>query len=178
MFVFHKVLGLEGKLESRPTVTRLSMFVRYSSIHRHVSTTALFLILGLFRARNCHLPVTIDCDKKKSAVLDSGASVDITSESHRRGQLIDSPEMVQGISGTTHAWLTRVHGTLKHSVAFRTCCKQKRGSKTSNNFTCQTRPTKSCLSHNLSKQVTFHISGHHHRKAGSLPRARNGSPWF
>ena len=29
--------------------------VRYSSIHGHVSTTALFLILGLFRARNCHL---------------------------------------------------------------------------------------------------------------------------
>ena len=57
-----------------------------------------------------------------------------------------------------------------------TCCKQKRGheSKTSNNFTCQTRPTKSCLSHNLSKQVTFYISDHRHRKAGSLQRARNG----
>ena len=40
------------------------------------------------------------------------------------------------------------------------------------------RPTKSCLSLNLSKQVTCHISGHQHRKAGSLPRARNGSPWF
>ena len=52
--------------------------------------------------------VTIDCDKKKSAVLDSGASVDITSERHRTGQLNDSPEMVQGISGTTHAWPTRV----------------------------------------------------------------------
>ena len=44
----------------------------------------------------------IDCDKKKSA------SVDITSERHRTGQLIDSPEMVQGISGTTHAWPTHV----------------------------------------------------------------------
>ena len=52
--------------------------------------------------------VTIDCDKKKSAVLDSGASVDITSDRHRTGQLTDSPEMVQGISGTTHAWPTRV----------------------------------------------------------------------
>ena len=51
---------------------------------------------------------TIDCDKKKSAVLDSGASVDITSERHRTGQLTDSPEMVQGISGITHAWPTRV----------------------------------------------------------------------
>ena len=30
--------------------------------------------------------VTIDCDKKKSAVLDSGASVDITSERHRTGR--------------------------------------------------------------------------------------------
>jgi len=29
---------------------------------------------------------TIDCDKKKSAVLDSGASVDITSERHRTGR--------------------------------------------------------------------------------------------
>jgi len=52
--------------------------------------------------------VAIDCDKKKSAVLDSGASVDITSERHRTGQLTDSPEMVQGMSGTTHAWPTRV----------------------------------------------------------------------
>ena len=51
---------------------------------------------------------TIDCDKKKSAVLDSGASVDITSECHRTSQLTDSPEMVQGISGTTHAWPTCV----------------------------------------------------------------------
>jgi len=45
----------------------------------------------------------IDRDKKKSAVLDSGASVDITSERHRTGQVTDSPEMVEGISGTTHA---------------------------------------------------------------------------
>ena len=34
--------------------------------------------------------VTIDCDKKKSAVLDTGASVDITSKRHRTGQLTDS----------------------------------------------------------------------------------------
>jgi len=41
---------------------------------------------------------------------DSGVSVDITLERHRTGQLTDSlgPEMVQGISGTTHAWPTRV----------------------------------------------------------------------
>jgi len=51
---------------------------------------------------------TINCDKKKSVVLDSGASVDITPERHRTGQLTDSPEMVQGISDTTHAWPTRV----------------------------------------------------------------------
>ena len=32
------------------------MFVRYSSIHGHDSTTALFLILSLFRGtRDCHL---------------------------------------------------------------------------------------------------------------------------
>ena len=142
------------------------MFVRYSSIHGHVSTTALFLILGVFRAHDCHLYVMIDCNKKKSAVPDSGASVDITSERHRTGQLTDS----QGISGTTHAWPTRVQWHTK------TDCGVPR--LLSNNFTCQTRPTKSCLSHNLSKQFTFHISGHRHRKADSLPRARNGSPWF
>ena len=85
------------------------MSVCYSSIHGHVSTTALFLILVLFRAcqtATCY--ATIDCDKKKSTVLDSGASVDVTSERHRTGQLTDSPEMLQGISGTTHAWPTRV----------------------------------------------------------------------
>jgi len=119
---------------------------------------------------------TIDCDKKKSAVLDSGASVDITSERHRTGQLTDSPEMVPGISGATHAWPTRVQWHTKTVLACRTCCKQKRGSKTSNNFTCQTRPTKSYLSHNLS--VTCHISSHQPRKAGSLPHARNRSLWF
>ena len=48
-------------------------------------------------------------------------------------------------------------------MACRTCCKQKQGSRTSNNFTCQTRPTKSYLSRNLSKQVTCHISGHQSR---------------
>jgi len=58
---------------------------------------------------SCFAPATkIDYNKKKSAVIDSGASVDITSERHRIGQLTDSPEMVQGISGTTHAWPTRV----------------------------------------------------------------------
>jgi len=53
------------------------------------------------RTRQYHRPVphsclfsrpqllTVDCDKKKSAVLDSGASVDITSERHRTGQLTD-----------------------------------------------------------------------------------------
>jgi len=41
--------------------------------------------------------VTIDCEKKKSAVFDSGASVDITLERHRTGQLTYSPETV--ISG-------------------------------------------------------------------------------
>jgi len=47
---------------------------------------------------SCFAPATatcyasIDCDKKKSAVLDNGASVEITS----------------GISGSTHAWLTGV----------------------------------------------------------------------
>jgi len=51
---------------------------------------------------------TIDCDKKKSAVFYSGATVDFTSERHRIGQLTDSPKMVQGISGTTHAWPTCV----------------------------------------------------------------------
>jgi len=51
---------------------------------------------------------TIDCDKKKSTVLDSGASIDFTSERHRTGQLTDSSETVQGISGTTNAWATRV----------------------------------------------------------------------
>jgi len=62
--------------------------------------------------------VTIDCNKKKSAVLDSGTSVDITSERHRTGQLTDSPGMVQGISGTTHAWPTRVqwHTTTVYGV--------------------------------------------------------------
>jgi hypothetical protein len=47
---------------------------------------------------------TIDCDKKESAVLYSGASVDITSDLNRTGQLTNSPEIVQGISGTIHAW--------------------------------------------------------------------------
>ena len=103
---------------------------------------------------------TIDCDKKKSFVLDSSASVDITSERHRTGQLTDPPAMVQGISGTTHAWPTRVQWHTKQTLACRTCCKQKRGSKNSNNFTCQTRPTKSYLSHNLSKRVTCHIASH------------------
>jgi len=51
---------------------------------------------------------TIDCDKKKSAVFDRGASVDITSERHLTGQLTDSAEIVQGVWGTTHAWPTRV----------------------------------------------------------------------
>ena len=53
------------------------------------------------RTRQYHRPVphsglvsrprllTVDCDKKKSAVLDSGASVDINSERHRTGQLTD-----------------------------------------------------------------------------------------
>jgi hypothetical protein len=68
------------------------------------------------------------------------------------------------------------NGTLRQTVACRTCCKQKQGSRTSNNFTCQTHPTKSYLFRNLSKQVTCNISGHEPRKAGSLPRARNGSP--
>jgi len=122
--------------------------------------------------------VTIDFKKKKSAALDSGALVDITSERHCTGQLTDSHEMVQGISGTTHAWPTRVQWQTKTDCGVRTCYKKKRGSKTSNKFTCQTRPTKSYLSHNLLKQVTCQISGHQHRKAGSLPRARNGSPWF
>jgi len=63
---------------------------------------------------SCFAPATATCyatinsDKKKSAVLDSGASVDITSERHRTGQLTDSTEMVQGIPGTTHAWPTHV----------------------------------------------------------------------
>jgi len=67
-------------------------------------------ILVLFRARESHLLFydRRDCDMKKSAVLDSGASVNITSERHRAGQRTDSPEMVQGISGTTHAWPTCV----------------------------------------------------------------------
>jgi len=84
------------------------MSVCYCSIHGHVSTTTLSLILVLFRSHDCHLYATIECNKKKSAVLDSGASVDITSERHRTRQLIDSPETVQGISGTTHAWPTRI----------------------------------------------------------------------
>ena len=52
--------------------------------------------------------VAIDCDTPASAVLDSGASVDITSHRHRTGTLSTSPELVQGISGTTDAWPTRV----------------------------------------------------------------------
>jgi len=55
----------------------------------------------------------IDCDKKKIAELDSGASVHITSECHHTGQLTDSPEMVQGISGTTHAWPTCLQWHIK-----------------------------------------------------------------
>jgi len=60
---------------------------------------------------------TINCDKKKSAVLDSGALVDIISERHHTGQLTDSPEMVQGISGTTHACPTRVHKLWRAAAA-------------------------------------------------------------
>jgi len=36
-------------------IHQLSMSVCYSSIHRHVSTTVLFLIMVLLRARDCHL---------------------------------------------------------------------------------------------------------------------------
>jgi len=84
------------------------MSICYPSVHGHVSTTALFSVLVLFRARDCHLLCHDRRDKKNSVVLDSGDSVDITSERHCTGQLTDPPEMVQGISGTTHAWPTRV----------------------------------------------------------------------
>ena len=60
--------------------------------------------LSCFAPATATCYATIDCDKKKSAVLDIG----ITSERHCTGQLTDSPEMVQVISGTTHAWPTRV----------------------------------------------------------------------
>jgi len=74
----------------------------------------------------CFAPATVtcyftfDCDKKKSAILDRCTSVDITSERHCTGQVSDSPEMVQGISGTTHAWPTRVHS---HSLLGRLRCR-------------------------------------------------------
>jgi len=56
---------------------------------------------------SCFAPATatcygmIDYTRRKFAVLDSGASVDITSERRCTGQPTHSPEMVQGISGNT-----------------------------------------------------------------------------
>jgi len=98
------------------------MFVCYSSIHGQVSTTVLFPILGLFGARDCHLlyhDLLRQEEKRCRKALHNGASVDITSARHRTGQLTDSPEMVQGISGTAHAWPTRVqwHTKTNHGVS-------------------------------------------------------------
>jgi len=122
--------------------------------------------------------VTIDCDKKKSAVLDSGASVDITSERHCTGQLTDSPEMVQGISGTTHAWPTRVQWHTKTDFSVPHLLQTEAGFEDFKQLYMPNAPDQILSLSHLSKQVTCHISGHQHRKAGSLPRARNRSPWF
>ena len=152
------------------------MFVRYSSIHGHVSTTAFFLILVLFRARDY---TTIDCDKKKSAVLNSGASVDITSTRHRTGQLNASPEMVQDISGTTHAWPTRVQCHTKIDCGVPHLLQTEAGFEDFKQLYMPNAPDQILsLSQPVEQQVTCHISGHQHRKAGSLPLARNGSPCF
>jgi len=52
-------------------------------------------------------------DEHCNALQRTATQVDIISERHRTGQLNDSPEMVQGISGTTHAWPTRVQWRTK-----------------------------------------------------------------
>ena len=60
------------------------------------------------------ISLKLDCKETTSAVLDSGASVDITSERHRcTGAFAAKPETVQGISGTTDAWPTKIQWLTK-----------------------------------------------------------------
>jgi len=121
---------------------------------------------------------TIDCDKKKSAALNSGALVDITSERHRTGQLTDSPEMVQGILGTTHAWPTRVQWHTKTDCGVPHLLQTEAGFEDFNQLYKSNAPDQ-ILS--LSQLVEAGYGDMPYflpsaRKAGSLPRARNRSP--
>ena len=60
------------------------------------------------------IPLKLDCKETTGAVLDSGASVDITSDRHRcTGAFAAEPETVQGISGSTNAWPTKIQWLTK-----------------------------------------------------------------
>ena len=101
------------------------------------------------------IPLKLDCKETTGAVLDSGASVDITSDRHRcTGAFAAEPETVQGISGSTNAWPTKIQWLTKTDDGRRTSLGRVAVLEISNSCTCRTPQLSFCLCRSWSRWAT------------------------